>query len=72
MAKRYLLSGFAVEDNDWLTPREAAQIAGVLADTLSNMARRGAILPRDVGWTPGSQRRFRAGAMIALREEAGK
>lgn len=72
MARRYVLGGVPVADDDWLRPGEAAVLLGTGAHWLADLARNGTI-PADAVWrTPGGQRRYRAGAIIALLEETGR
>ena len=70
MAERYLIGGFPVAPGDWLKPRDAAALAGVGVRALWSRERAG-LLPQDgVKRTHGGHRRYRAGVIIAMREEA--
>ena len=70
MAERYLVGCLPVADDDLLKPSEAARLAGVGITTLRNRERAGTIPADAVTRTPAGHRRYRAGVIIALLEEA--
>jgi len=66
--RRYLLGCLPVSPDWMLLPREAAVLAGVSAQTLRNWEQSGKLCDGDVEITKGGQRRYRAGAIIAVLE----
>ncbi|GLY88611.1 helix-turn-helix domain-containing protein [Actinoallomurus iriomotensis] len=53
-------------DNDWLTPREVAEILGVSAATVGRWARTGMLEP--AVRTPGGHRRYRRVDVLEARD----
>ena len=70
MADPYLLGCLPVSPDWMLLPREASVLAGVSAQALRNWQRAGKFADGDVEITRGGQRRYRAGAIIAVLEGA--
>ena len=68
MADPYLLGCLPVSPDWMLLPREAAVLAGVSAQTIRNWERSGKLGDDGVEITKGGQRRYRAGAIIAVLE----
>jgi DNA-binding transcriptional MerR regulator len=65
---RYLLGCLPVSPDWMLRPAEAATLAGVSAQTIRNWERSGKLGDDGVEITKGGQRRYRAGAIIAVLE----
>jgi len=68
VADPYLLGCLPVSPDWMLLPREAAVLAGVSAQTIRNWERSGKLGDDGVEITKGGQRRYRAGAIIAVLE----
>ena len=70
MPSRYRLGCLPVSPDWMLRPAEAATLAGVSIQTLRNWQRAGKLGEDDVEITESGQRRYRAGAIIAVLEGA--